>query len=81
MILSEIFEITIDELVKEGYSDTVIGKKKEEEEEEEDDDFSYSIIGGVLIGMALMIATGNAMWSAVGIFLGLGLNYILKGMR
>lgn len=80
IVLSDLFEITLDDLVKDkdGNTNTNI---KSEEEEEDDDKYDWLMIGGLFIGMAIGYITENFIWGTVGSFLGLGVGYILTGLR
>ncbi len=104
IILCDLFEITLDELVRDRGSmvnDTVIkeinledkssneyeekdenketGENKELDENEEKDELI--ILGGFIAGTAIGLLTNNFMLGTVVAFLGLGLSYIIKGIK
>lgn len=81
IILSDLFKITLDDLVKEkniGRDDSIDEENDEEDEEEKDD---YLMIGGFILGTAIGLITGNFMWGTIGCFFGLGVAYIIKGIK
>lgn len=104
IILCDLFEITLDELVRDRGSmvnDTVIkeinledkssneyeekdenketGENKELDKNEEKDELI--ILGGFIAGTAIGLLTNNFMLGTVVAFLGLGLSYIIKGIK
>lgn len=104
IVLCDLFEITLDELVRDRDSmvnDTVIkeinledkssneyeekdenketGENKELDENEEKDELI--ILGGFIAGTAIGLLTNNLMLGTVVAFLGLGLSYIIKGIK
>lgn len=104
IILCDLFEITLDELVRDRGSmvnDTVIkeinledkssneyeekdenketGENKELDENEEKDELI--ILGGFIAGTAIGLLTNNLMLGTFVAFLGLGLSYIIKGIK
>ena len=80
IVLSDLFEITLDDLVKIKMV-IPIQILELEEEEEDDDKYDWLMIGGLFIGMAIGYITENFIWGTVGSFLGLGVGYILTGLR
>lgn len=77
IIVSDLFEITLDDLVKDkntGCTDSV-----DYESEEEDDD--GLMFGGMMVGAAIGLITGNDNWYAIGAFGGIGVTYIFKGFK
>lgn len=87
IVLSDLFGITIDELVKKNIKPTTNldyeiknGNELESEgEDEENDEWMY--LGGLFIGISIGLITDNLMWGSIGSFLGLGLSYIINGIR
>lgn len=98
IVLCDLFEITLDELVRDRDSmvnDTVIkeinledkssneyeekDENKELDENEEKDELI--ILGGFIAGTAIGLLTNNLMLGTVVAFLGLGLSYIIKGIK
>lgn len=87
IVLSDLFNITLGELVK-GKSpedikslDDEMDKEDANDEEDEDDFEDYLLLGGFLIGTFLGFVTKNFLLAAMGGFLGLGLGYVIKGIR
>ncbi|MGH4119399.1 helix-turn-helix domain-containing protein [Clostridium sp.] len=82
IILSDLFKITLDDLVKDkntGYTEI---KEDEIDEEDEDDDIDSSLmVGGWIVGLAIGYITDNLMWGSVGMFLAIGSSYIIKGIK
>ncbi|MCB2299416.1 helix-turn-helix domain-containing protein [Clostridium tagluense] len=78
IILSDLFKITIDDLVKD--KNTLCGYN-EDVEREEDDGESSLMVGGMIVGMAIGFITDNYIWSIVGVFLPVGVTYIIKGIK
>ena len=84
IILSDLFNITLDDLVKDKnieYTYGVDDKSEEKEDQEKDDDDDWLTVGCMMVGAAIGYATGNYMWMTVGAFLGLGVTYIAKGIK
>ncbi|GCD12518.1 transcriptional regulator [Clostridium tagluense] len=81
IILSDLFKITIDDLVKDKNTLCVYNEDVESEEEEEDDGESSLMVGGMIVGMAIGFITDNYIWSMVGVFLPVGVTYIIKGIK
>lgn len=98
IVLCDLFEITLDELVRDRDSmvnDTVIkeinledkssneyeekDENKELDENEEKDELI--ILGGFIAGTAIGLLTNNLILGTVVAFLGLGLSYIIKGIK
>nr|WP_258280622.1 hypothetical protein [Clostridium sp. CM027] len=76
--MSDLFEITLDDLVKDkntGCTDSV------DDEREEDEEGSGLMIGCMMVGAAIGLITGNANWYAIGAFGGIGVTYIFKGFK
>ncbi|MBW9155594.1 helix-turn-helix domain-containing protein [Clostridium tagluense] len=78
IILSDLFKITIDDLVKDKNTLCVYN---EDVEREEDDGESSLMVGGMIVGMAIGFITDNYIWSMVGVFLPVGVTYIIKGIK
>lgn len=86
--LSDLFNVTLDELVRdrntENNSNIQDGNKESDEyreSDEEDDDDDWISVGGFTIGVAIGLITGDFMWMAGGGFLGIGISYIIKGVK
>lgn len=104
IVLCDLFEITLDELVRdrdsivndtdieeinledkssnedeEKYENKETGEDKESDENEEKDELI--ILGGFIAGTAIGLLTNNLMLGTVIAFLGLGLSYIIKGIK
>ncbi|MCB2313591.1 helix-turn-helix domain-containing protein [Clostridium tagluense] len=78
IILSDLFKITMDDLVKDKNTLCVYN---EDVEREEDDGESSLMVGGMIVGMAIGFITDNYIWSMVGVFLPVGVTYIIKGIK
>jgi len=82
IILSELFEITLDDLLKNKNTECVANIDVESDKEDDDDDVETSLmVGGFIIGISIGLITGNYMWGTVGCFLPLGVTYIIKGFN
>ncbi len=83
IILSDLFKITLDDLVKGKTIEHIVNIEKEEEEKEGEEDTTVVTImtGAFIIGIAIGLITGNYIWGTVGCFLALGLSYIIKGIK
>lgn len=54
-------------------------KDHEDEEDSDDDDFDTNLmVGGLIIGTAIGMITGDFMWATACSFIGMGVGYILK---
>lgn len=78
--LSDVFKITVDDLVKDKNIECAANSDDESEKEDEDSDVGL-MVGGVIIGMVIGLITGNFMWATAGSFLGLGVGYVINGIR
>lgn len=79
IILSDLFEITLDDLIKDknvGCTPAVNYEYKDDDENED-----WLIIGGGVIGIAIGYITGNFIGGTIGCLLGLGFSYIIKGLK
>lgn len=86
IILSDLFNITLDDLLKDkntDCTDSVYNKseKVDNDEEVEDDHDEWLTFGCMMIGSAIGYVTGNFMWMTAGCFLGLGVTEIIKGIK
>jgi transcriptional regulator with XRE-family HTH domain len=82
IILSDLFKITLDDLVKDKNTGFTEIKEDEIDEEDGDDDIDSSLmVGGFLVGIAIGAITGNFMWGTAGAFLALGSSYVIKGIK
>lgn len=92
IVLSDLFEITLDDLLRD--KDIEVENKDNNENEEnneikvEDENYEESdekdeliMIGGFIAGTAIGVITNNFMLGTVSAFLGLGLSYIIKGIK
>ncbi|MBW9149250.1 helix-turn-helix domain-containing protein [Clostridium sp. CM028] len=77
IILSDLFEITLDDLVK----DKNIGCTDSVDDEDEGEEYDRLMIGCMMLGTAIGCVTGNFMWATAGGFLGLGVSHILKEFK
>lgn len=74
IVLSDLFKISLDDLVKD--------KNEEYFNTDENEEYGESlVIGGFLIGIAIGFATDNFMFGIFGGFIGLGLSYIITGVK
>lgn len=56
--------------------------REEGEEDSEDDDFDTNLmVGGLIIGTAIGMITGDFMWATACSFIGMGAGYILKTIK
>jgi transcriptional regulator with XRE-family HTH domain len=86
IVLSDLFKITLDDLVRDGditcenkdNDGTKLENEINEDSEEKDE---FIMVGGFIAGTAIGLLTGNLMFGTVAAFLGLGLSYIIKGIR
>lgn len=77
--LSDLFKITLDDLVKDGKIEK--NTKLELEDENEEDKDESLMVGGFIIGSAIGFITENFMWGTIGAFIGLGIGYIIRGIK
>jgi transcriptional regulator with XRE-family HTH domain len=75
----DIFDVSIDYLIKENEYRTYNDIKCEIDQEDESDEMM--MIGGFILGTAAGLATGNFMWASIGGFAGLGLGFIIKALH
>lgn len=88
IILSDVFNTTVDDLVKDKNIECAANSDDESEKEDEEsvknnaDDVEDNLMfAGFIIGMAIGLITQNLMWATAGSFLGLGLGYIINEIR
>lgn len=85
IILSDLFKITLDDLVKDkntGFAEIKDDKSEDDEDEDKEDEIESSLIlGGWIVGIAIGYITGNLMWGTIGAFLAIGSSYIIKGIK
>jgi len=79
-MLSEFYGMTLDELMNQEYTGENVSQSEKEEEDEEDLDENL-IVGGFIIGMGLGVLTGNYLLGTAGGFIGIGLAYVIKGIK
>lgn len=77
--LSDLFKVTLDDLVKEGEIEK--NTKLELEDDDEEDKGESLMVGGFIIGTAIGFITENFMWGTMGAFIGLGIGYIIRGIK
>ena len=86
IVLSDLFEITLDDLLRDRYTEVEnkdnneIKVKGENDEDFEEKD-ELIILGGFIAGTAIGLVTNNFMLGTVLAFTGLGLSYIIKGIK
>lgn len=85
---NKVEEANIDRVVKSDndvkWYNVKLDKKdrKDYEEYRDDDDFDTNLmIGGLIIGTAIGMITGDFMWATVCSFIGMGAGYILKTIK
>jgi transcriptional regulator with XRE-family HTH domain len=81
IVLSDLFKITLDNFLKENDSKDTISNDDEMKVNDKEDIDEYLMIGGLIIGIAIGLITDNIILGTVGAFLGLGLSYIIKGIK
>jgi transcriptional regulator with XRE-family HTH domain len=77
--ISDIFDVSIDYLIKENEYRTYNDINDEVDEEDESDEMM--MIGGFILGTAAGLVTGNLMWASIGGFAGLGIGFIMKALH
>ncbi|HGM3506375.1 TPA: helix-turn-helix domain-containing protein [Clostridioides difficile] len=88
MLLSNIFNITLDELLlneNRDKTEDVIESSKVftnsthyDENESEDELLENFMICGFIVGISIGFITDNFMWGIVGSFIGMGIGYVLE---
>lgn len=80
-ILSEFYKISLDDLM--DTENVIIGGHVEEiiEEDDQEDLEENLIVGGFVIGIGLGVVTGNFLLGTAGGFIGLGLPYLIRGIK
>lgn len=86
IVLSDLFEITLDDLLRDRHTeaenkDSNEIKVKEENDEDFEEKDELIILGGFIAGTAIGFVTNNSMLGTVVAFIGLGLSYIIKGIK
>lgn len=83
IILSDLFKITLDDLVKDKTIESIanIDESEINDNEKEDEDDILIISGAFIIGIAIGLITGNYMWGTIGCFLAYGFIEIIKGIK
>lgn len=82
--LSDLFNITIDDLIKDKTSEciaTINDDSQKEETQKDEEPLENLMTGAFLIGIVIGMITGNYIWGTVGCFLAVGSSYIVKGMK
>jgi transcriptional regulator with XRE-family HTH domain len=86
IVLSDLFEITLDDLLRdrntevENKDNNEIRVKEENNEDFEEKD-ELIMLGGFLAGSTIGYITNNFILGTAGAFIGLGLSYIIKGIK
>lgn len=81
-MLSAFYGLTLDELMnQESMGDTLSQQEKEEVEEDQEDLDENLIVGGFIIGTGLGVLTGNYLLGTAGGFIGIGLAYVIRGIK
>ena len=75
--ISDIFDVSIDYLIKENEYRTY----NDINDEVEDESDEMMMIGGFILGTAAGLVTGNLMWASIGGFAGLGIGFIMKALH
>ena len=86
IVLSDLFEITLDDLLRDRNTEVEIKDNNEiKVKEESDEDFEEKdeliMLGGFIVGTAIGFVTNNFMFGTVAAFIGLGSSYIIKGVK
>ncbi|EHL08862.1 DNA-binding helix-turn-helix protein [Desulfitobacterium hafniense DP7] len=82
ILLSDFFNISLDDLIKDKNPEDVAKNNDNSDSKEDDEETDeWLIVGGFIVGVAIGLITENFMWGTIGAFLGLGLGYILKGIK
>ena len=82
ILLSDFFNISLDDLIKDKSPEDVAKNNDNSDSKEDDEETDeWLIVGGFIVGVAIGLITENFMWGTIGAFLGLGLGYILKGIK
>jgi len=76
-ILSDFYKISIDDLM--DTENGIMGGDQEEDDQEDLDE--NLIVGGFVIGIGLGVVTGNFLLGTAGGLIGLGLPYLLRGIK
>jgi transcriptional regulator with XRE-family HTH domain len=75
IILSDLFKVTLDDLICERNIEDIVSAG------DEIDNDGDLMVGGLFVGLAIGLITDNYMLGSVGAFIGLGLPYIIKGIK
>lgn len=81
--LSDLFDITLDDLVKDKASKFKDEEKENAdclEEDKEDSEVGF-IVGCFILGVAIGVITENAIWGSAGGLLGFGLSYLFRAVK
>ncbi len=91
ILLRDIFNVSLDELMVNEKTDKGKSTNQEEhvssdnkdsyDEEDEDEDSVNLMLGGFIIGTGVGVITGNFMWGTAGVFIGMGIGYVLEVIR
>jgi transcriptional regulator with XRE-family HTH domain len=81
-MLSDLYELTLDELMNQESKGASESEKERTEAGEEQEDLEENlIVGGFIIGIGLGLVTGNFLLGTAGGFIGLGLPYIIRAVK
>jgi transcriptional regulator with XRE-family HTH domain len=81
--LSDLFDITLDDLVRDKVSDSKNEETENDdysEEDKEDSEIGF-IVGCFILGVAIGVITENAIWGSAGGLLGFGLSYLFRAVK
>lgn len=80
-MLGAYYRLSLDELLGEEASDVKLTGDATEERENQEDLEENLILGGFIIGIGLGVVTGNFLLGTAGGLIGLGLPYIIRGIK
>ncbi|EJT6495863.1 helix-turn-helix transcriptional regulator [Clostridium perfringens] len=93
ILLRKIFGVSLDELIMEEEEKIEENNSKQEliessekgifeDIDNEEDKFSVNLIlGGFIIGIGIGLVTENFMWGTAGVFIGMGIGYLLESVK
>lgn len=82
IILSDIFGVSIDSLIKDNELSTNIKNKQKSNENDEDEEWEINIIIGLfVVGISVGFILNNFLLGTVGALIGFGITYIIKGIK
>lgn len=80
-MLGDYYGLSLDELMDEDFSCRKEPDDAMDEDENQEDLEENLILGGFIVGIGLGFVTGNFLLGTAGGFIGLGLPYIIRGIR